>query len=76
MESGVEYNGHVEIWHVNDGWGVISVQGQSSKIWGHYSHIEASGFRSLAVGDRVKIKAEPAEQDGYHWRATWIKKEP
>lgn len=75
MNLSDENYGTVESWHSSEGWGVIKVEGSADRIWAHFSHIDASGFRSLEPGARVRVIAEPAEQDGYHWRATWVKEE-
>lgn len=76
MDQDVRYNGKVEEWHRDEGWGVIRVEKQDQQVWCHFSHIDAEGFRSLEPGDHVALTVEAAEQDGYHWRATWIKKNP
>ncbi|GAA2791416.1 cold shock domain-containing protein [Saccharopolyspora taberi] len=76
MKKDVHYNGQVEEWNRSEGWGVIRIENETQRIWGHFSHIDADAndFRSLEPGEHVVLTVEPAEQDGYHWRATWIKK--
>lgn len=72
--------GRVLLWHRDRGWGVIASGELDGEVWAHFSHIdpgspgvvEAGGFRALAAGDRVRFTAERAEQDGFHWRATWV----
>ncbi|WP_277955252.1 hypothetical protein [Saccharopolyspora soli] len=43
-------------------------------MWAHFSDIDAMGFRSLTAGEQVVLRAERAEQDGYSWRATWVRR--
>jgi CspA family cold shock protein len=67
--------GTVRSWSDEGGFGTIQVEGEPEFVWAHFSVIEppgGSGFRSLKVGDRVTLLVEAAEQDGYHWRATWV----
>lgn len=71
--------GRVIQWHEEEGWGVIKSSELDSLAWAHFSHIDPSGhrvtsggFRLLWPGDRVQFTVERAEQDGFHWRTTWI----
>lgn len=74
--------GRVREWHEDDGWGVIDSPAFDSPIWTHYSAIDPAspglppgGYRVLRAGDQVEVSAERAEQDGFHWRATWVTRE-
>lgn len=60
-------------WEVEEGWGVLESADLDTPVWAHFSVIEASGFRSLDVGDEVRFTDERAEQDGYRRRATWVR---
>lgn len=77
MEKDGRYHGVVEGWNSIEGWGVIRVDQQTQRVWAHFSRIDAdpNTFRSLELGDHVELTVEPAEQDGYRWRATWIQKD-
>ena len=73
------FTGQVSQWHEDEGWGVVDSSELGSPAWAHFSNIDASGhgfqagaFRALHVGDQVKFTVERAEQDGFHWRTTWI----
>ncbi|WP_245207918.1 cold shock domain-containing protein [Rhodococcus gordoniae] len=41
-------------------------------VGAHFSHIDGTGFRALTVGAAVQLDWEPAQQDGYSFRATRI----
>lgn len=79
--DGVVHRGTVREWHEDDGWGVIVSPELDSPVWAHFSHVDPAsrgvepvgGFRLLHPGDVVCFTAERAEQDGYHWRAIWVK---
>jgi cold shock protein len=72
--------GRVSVWYEGEGWGVVESPDFASPVWAHYAHIDpscrrvrqASGYRVLKSGEDVRFTAEAAEQDGYHWRATWV----
>lgn len=71
--------GQVVQWHEDEGWGVVESAELDGPVWAHFSGIDPAGpgvrpggYRKLTVGDRVRITAERAWQDGFHWRATWI----
>lgn len=69
----MEHRGKVTVWHTDEGWGVLDSRTVADSVWAHFSVIEADGFRALAVGEDVRFTVEQAEQDGYHWRATWVR---
>ena len=57
----------------DDGWGAIASAElpDGDEAFVHFSVIDAPGYRSLDEGDVVDFDYEAAEQDGYHFRATW-----
>jgi CspA family cold shock protein len=64
-------------WSDEDGVGLLSaVDEQLGAIWAHYSAIDVDGYRSLVPGETVycKVEAPAGGQDGYTYRATWIKR--
>jgi len=65
--------GRVREWHDDEGWGVVEAPGFDDPVWVHFSVIDAAGYRALRAGAEVELTAERAEQDGYHWRATWVR---
>jgi cold shock CspA family protein len=55
--------GTVEVWHAEDGWGVLrTVHGLS--VWCHFSQVVADRYRELSAGDRVRFDYETPGQDG------------
>ncbi|MEU6057578.1 cold shock domain-containing protein [Streptomyces sp. NPDC047097] len=74
--SGVPFDhvhgGHVRMWEREEGWGVLVAPSLPEEVWAHYSGIEGGGFRELTAGDAVSFTVEPAEQDGFHWRAVSV----
>ncbi|MEU4164920.1 cold shock domain-containing protein [Actinoplanes sp. NPDC026670] len=65
-------SGVVREFHVDEGWGVIDGPAVPGGCWVHFSAIAMDGFRQLAAGVRVWFRAEPAEQDGFSFRATKV----
>jgi cold shock protein len=59
-------SGIVRVWHAADGWGVIDCQDTPGGCWAHFSSVLAPG---LLAGQSVLLHHEPAEQDGYSFRA-------
>ena len=55
--------GTVEVWHAEDGWGVLRTPAGLS-VWCHFSHVVADGYRELLAGDRVRFDYETPGQDG------------
>ncbi|MFC9895144.1 cold-shock protein [Nocardia sp. NPDC127579] len=73
------HTGRVSRWHEAEGWGLLEAPDIEGAVWAHFSLIDPAsagtrpgGFRTLRRGESVSFAAERAEQDGYHWRATWI----
>ncbi|WP_256991011.1 cold shock domain-containing protein [Rhodococcus sp. 06-235-1A] len=69
--------GTVEVWHDEEGWGVIASDRTPGGCWLHYSDIEGQGFKTLTVGQSVALEYEDlgakyrgGNQDGYRYRAT------
>ncbi|MFF0341005.1 cold shock domain-containing protein [Kribbella sp. NPDC004875] len=70
--TGEDY-GFVRFWHEEEGWGVIDCPSTPGGCWTHYSVIEADGYRSLTEGATVRVRWENPGQDGYDYRADWVK---
>lgn len=68
--------GSVSVWHLEEGWGVLTSEVTPGGCWTHYSAIEAVGYRSLEVGEQVRFAYETPGQDGYDFRATSVWPEP
>lgn len=61
--------GTVREWYDEDGWGVLESEATPGGCWVHFSMIEMAGHRRVKVGDPVRFVWEPADQDGYAFRA-------
>ena len=59
--------GTVEVWHAEDGWGVLRTPDGVS-VWCHFSHIVADGYHEVSAGDRVRFDYETPGQDGCEGR--------
>ena len=46
--------GICKIYHEEDGWGWISIEGEDD-VWVHFSSIQMDGFKSLTKGDEVSF---------------------
>ncbi|WP_434442188.1 cold shock domain-containing protein [Lentzea sp. E54] len=73
--------GRVLRWHRELGWGVIESSEFDGPIWVHFSSVappdrsaSPGGYRSLDVNEDVELTAEPADQDGFRWRATLVRR--
>lgn len=55
-----------------EGWGVATCE--LGEVFVHFSAIEPHD-RGLAPGDHVTLQAEAAQQDGYTWRATTVRRQ-
>lgn len=64
----------VREWRVEEGWGVLDSPETPGGCFGHYSTIEAPGFRTLSPGQKVDLiwEAPGFKQDGYDYRAVSI----
>jgi CspA family cold shock protein len=66
--------GTVRAWNEEEGWGVIDSTDTPGGCWVHFSHIVASGYRSLQVGEDVLLEWEEVDQDGYAFRALRVRR--
>jgi CspA family cold shock protein len=79
--------GAVRVWHREEGWGVVDCPDTPGGCWAHFSHlwhedvaplepgevVEVSGgYRELFAGETVDFDWEPANQDGYAFRAVSV----
>lgn len=64
--------GRVREWRGEEGWGVIDSPETPGGCWTHFSAIVMEGYRALAEGDTVTFVHEPAEQDGFRFRAVRV----
>jgi cold shock protein len=62
----------VREWHEEEGWGVLDSPDTPGGCWVHFSALEVPGYRSLKVGQVVRLDWETAAQDGYDYRATAV----
>jgi CspA family cold shock protein len=69
MMLGMATAGKVRVWHDEEGWGVVDSDSTPGGCWTHFSHVAVPGFRSLEPGQLVELQWEPAQQDGYSYRA-------
>lgn len=74
--TGERTEGTVEVWHAEEGWGVIRSDRTPGGCWIHYSDVAGTGFRTLTVGRNVDLEFEDlaakypgGHQDGYRYRA-------
>ena len=69
----VTTTGRVRSWQDNEGWGVIDCSETPGGCWAHFSVVAVAGYKALAPGQDVALDWEPAQQDGYSYRAvrTW-----
>lgn len=63
----------VREWHPEEGWGVVDSPQTPGGCWVHFSHIQATRYRELAPGTTVALEFEPADQDGFAYRAVTVK---
>lgn len=64
--------GIVSEWHNEDGWGVIDSPNTPGGCWTHFSAVRVAGYRALAPNSKVLFEFEPANQDGYRFRAVAV----
>ncbi|MFF0054864.1 cold-shock protein [Streptomyces microflavus] len=64
----------VREWNDEEGWGVLDSAETPGGCFGHYSGIQATGFRTQSAGQRVDLtwEAPGFQQDGYDYRALSI----
>ncbi len=72
-----EGSGEVREWLDDLGWGVI-VSAEIGEVLAHHIHLtDQEGYRSLNAGDAVEfgyIDMSPGTQDGYRYRAEWVRR--
>jgi CspA family cold shock protein len=66
--------GRVKFFRAEKGWGGIESPDTPGDVWVHFSNIDAEGYRSLDAGDEVEFRWEPAIQDSWRCRATWVRR--
>ncbi|WP_030441566.1 cold-shock protein [Actinoplanes subtropicus] len=59
----------VREWHDDEGWGVVDSPEVPRACWVSFAHVRVAGYRSLRPGQPVALEWEPAEQDGFAYRA-------
>ena len=64
--------GIVRDWRADEGWGVVECAGAPGGCWVHFSAVVMAGYRELSAGQVVTVEHEPADQDGYRYRAVWV----
>ena len=64
--------GSVRTYDADKGWGVIDGPDVPGGCWVHFSAIAATGYRELTPGEPVSFRAEPADQDGFAYRAVKV----
>lgn len=64
--------GVVREWYPEQGWGVVDSSQTPGGCWVHFSHIQSPGYRELVAGRAVKLEFEPADQDGFTYRAVTV----
>jgi CspA family cold shock protein len=64
--------GIVREWHNDEGWGVIDSADTPGGCWAHFSHVRATGYRSLTAGETVSLEFDRGWQDGYDFRAVAV----
>ncbi len=68
----METSGVVRVWHSDEGWGVIDSHDTPGGCWAGFSSVLVPGHRALRAGQSVTLTYEPAEQDGYLFRAVEV----
>jgi CspA family cold shock protein len=65
--------GRVKFWKADKGWGGIESDDVPSDVWVPFGAIESPGYRGLTEGQRVEFRCRAAEQDSWHYVATWVR---
>ncbi len=63
----------VREWHPDEGWGVLDSPQTPGGCWVHFNHIQSTGYGELLPGRTVALEFEPADQDGFTYRAVTVK---
>ncbi len=67
-------HGSVKFFEADKGWGGIESPDTPFDVWVHYSSMEGSGYQELRSGELVEFRWEPAQQDSWRCRATWVRR--
>ena len=59
----------VREWQDDEGWGVVDCAATPGGCWVHFSAIEMIGFHLLQPGQQVRLRWEPARQNGFAFGA-------
>jgi CspA family cold shock protein len=60
----------VREWHEDEGWGVLDSAETPGGCWAHFGAAAVAGYATFEPGQAVTLEWEPADQDGYAYRAT------
>src|SRR3954451_14751157 len=60
----------VREWHEDEGWGVLDAPETPGGCWAHFGAAAVAGYATFHPGQAVTLEWEPADQDGYAYRAT------
>jgi len=55
--------GTVDVWHAEDGWGVLKTP-DGRTVFCHFSHVDLPGYRELLPGQAVEFDYFTPGQDG------------
>ncbi|WP_131739432.1 cold-shock protein [Actinomadura roseirufa] len=75
--SGTPVHGTVRSWDDEAGWGTLASSEVPGDVWAHFSAVhmsEEGAFARLVPGEDVVFTWEEAEQDGYAYRATDVRR--
>jgi CspA family cold shock protein len=64
-------DGTVKFYQPEKGWGAVTLD-SGLDIWVHFSNVEMAGYRTLAVGQRVRCTYEMVQQDSFTARALTV----
>ena len=68
-----ELEGTVTVWHGEQGWGVIEAPQTPGGCWAHFAGLAGEPAWEPKAGEPVRFTPEAADQDGFHWRATYVR---
>ncbi len=67
--------GTVKWWREEKGYGAITTEKTAPwDIWCHFSHIHASGFRTLAPGESVGVQYVRVDQESFKFVARSVRR--
>jgi CspA family cold shock protein len=70
------FEGVVKAWNDEEGFGVIESPNAPGDCFFFWGVIEAEGYRTAWVGQRVTFTCERARQDGCEWNALSVRPIP